>query len=79
MAYFLCGFNGSPLLVQHCEVGFNLLVDRTRKLLRSKSKVSRKDILANPRVSRLHWTVVPAMGLCGFGMFLQATIVVIML
>ena len=31
------------------EVGFNLLIDRTGKLLRSKTHVARKDVINNPR------------------------------
>ena len=32
------------------EVGFNLLIDRTGRLLKQKKAVTRKDILSNPRV-----------------------------
>ena len=31
------------------KVGFNLLVDRTGKLLHTRKKICKKDIIANPR------------------------------
>ena len=35
------------------QVGFNLLVDRTGRLLHVRKKVCKKDIAVNPRVAHL--------------------------
>ena len=42
-----------PGLKLPAKVGFNLLVDRSGKLLRSKTKVSKKDVEVNCRASLL--------------------------
>ena len=44
--YASCMCYGCP------EVGFNLVIDRTGRLMKCRKAVTRKDVLANPRVTR---------------------------
>ena len=46
------------------EVGFNLLLDRTGRLLRSRSAVSRRDVLNNPRVPRINSNIPRCLSGC---------------
>ena len=45
--------HGPWLTLPVSKVGLNLVVDRSGKLLSTKKLVSRKDVIANPRVSYL--------------------------
>ena len=42
------------MLMLQSQAGLNLVVDPTGKLLNRRKVVSRKDVIANPRVPPLH-------------------------
>ena len=55
---------GKHVFVAQClqsEAGLNLVIDPTGKLLTKRKVVSRKDVIANPRVPHLHIKFCPCM------------------